>query len=70
MASRKHYFTRTHDSRTQELRKKISDTLLSTQVNIDEVEKKVSSFERRLEEILNRLDELDNRLKKLEELLE
>ncbi|MCD6301348.1 MAG: hypothetical protein J7L82_04680 [Staphylothermus sp.] len=70
MAPKKHYFTRTQDSRTQELRKKISDTLLSTQTNIDEVEKKVSSFEKRLEEILDRLDDLENRLKKLEELLE
>ncbi|RLG79737.1 MAG: hypothetical protein DRO13_05355 [Thermoprotei archaeon] len=69
MTSRKHYLTRTRDSRTQELRRKISDTLLSTQVNMDEVEKKVSSFEKRLEEILYRLDDLENRLKKLEEIL-
>ncbi len=68
--SGRHYFIRRHDSREEELRRKISETLLSAQTNIEEVENKVSSFERRLEEILNRLDELENRLKKLEELLE
>jgi len=70
MSSQKHYFIRSPSNREHELRKKISETLLSTQINIDEVERRVSSFERRLEEILSRLDELEHRLKKLEELLE
>ena len=66
----KHYFRGVDKKREISLRSKISEVLMSTQTNIEVIEKRVTKFEQRLEEILNRLDELESRLAKLEQLLE
>ena len=65
----KHYFRKTGE-KNPDLRSRISELLMNTQANIEDMEERISRFEKRLESILNQLDELESRLVRLEKLLE